>query len=166
LTEGRDAGGKHHFHQRLYHHRTSMWIATHFALACIWLGCIVTDLITVRTLQPDGDGLRLQLSRLQWKLAAYVELPAFLGVLLTGGYSLATPRTVTTGFLVMLTVGLLTIFLNVFKVWLIRKRLSAALKGSWATHDKLVYFQRQLGALVLAGVVTAIAAGASGRIGG
>jgi hypothetical protein len=137
--------------------------SVHSALACIWLGCIVTEIIVERNLSFTGEGFRVRLSQLNWKVAAYVEVPAFLGVLVTGAYILGTPHAMSPGFQVMITVGLLTIFLNVFKVWLIYKRLSAALRSSWAAHEKLIYFQRVLGVLVLAGVLTAIVAGVIGK---
>ena len=138
-------------------------LSAHFALASIWLGCIVTELIVVRVLRSAGEDLRLRLSELHWKVAAAVEAPAFLGVLVTGAYQLGAPHSASPGFQVMVTGGGLTIFLGVFKTWLSRKRLSAARRGSWVALEKLIYFQQKLGALVLVGVVTAIVAGIAGR---
>ena len=138
-------------------------LAAHLGLAFLWLGCIATVAIVSRTVFL-GDESRLQLSRLHWMVAAFVELPTFLGVLFTGAQALGEPHSASLGFKLMLTVGLLTIFFAVFKVWLIFKRFSAARRGSWPAHDLLVGFQRQLSICILFGVFTATAAGLAGRI--
>ena len=138
-------------------------LAAHLGLACLWLGCIATVAIVSRTAFV-GDESRLQLSKLHWLVAAFVELPAFLGVLFTGAQALGEPHSAGLGFKLMLTVGLLTIFFGVFKVWLIYKSWSAARRGSWPAHDLLVGFQRQLSLCILVGVFVAIAAGLAGRL--
>lgn len=139
---------------------TPLFRSAHFALAGIWLGCIVTEFIVERALGSIGDDFRVRLSQLNWKIASFVEAPAFIGVLVTGAYTLAMPHGVGLAFQVMLTAGLLTIFLAVFKVWLVYKSRSAALEGKWTAHGKLIYFQRMLGTLVLLGVLVSIIAGA------
>jgi hypothetical protein len=137
--------------------------SAHFAFAGIWLGCVITQYIVERALGSSGDDFRLRLSQLNWKIAAFVEAPAFTGVLVTGAYTLAMPHGVGLAFQVMLTAGLLTIFLAVFKVWLVFKCRSAALTEKWAAHGKLIYFQRMLGVLVLLGVLLSIIAGAASK---
>jgi hypothetical protein len=148
------------------HYMPELLRFAHLAFACIWLGCIVTQLIVERSLFAAGEDFRLRSSQLNWRIAVFVEVPAFVGVLVTGAYTLAMPHAVGLGFQVMLTAGVLTVFLSVFKVWLIYKRLSAARRNSWSTHEKLVYFQRSMGVLVLFGVFISIIAGAISRSGG
>jgi hypothetical protein len=134
--------------------------SAHFAFAGIWLGCIVTELIVERAFRSSGDDFRVQASQLNWSVSALVEVPAFVGLLVTGAYILAMPHGVGLAFQVMLTAGLLTIFLGVFKVWLIFKRRSAALRSKWSVHEKLGHFQGMLSFLVLLGVLASIIAGA------
>jgi hypothetical protein len=141
---------------------SDLLVSAHYALACLWLGGMVTSVVVDRTLASTGEDFRVRLSELHWRVAAYVELPAFLGVLVTGAISLGHPHAWSRGFQVMVTSGLLTLFLGVFKTWLVRKRLAAARGGRWVALEKLSYFQGKLGALVLLGVLTAIVAGVAG----
>ena len=137
----------------------------HLGLACVWLGGLLAALIVDLTLAPAGEAVRARLSRFHWALAACVETPAFLGVFLTGAYILSSPHTAGLGFQVMVTAGVLAIFLSVFKVWLTYKRLLAMRRSSWLAYEKLSYYQGILGYLVLVGVLVATLAGAMSRIG-
>jgi hypothetical protein len=137
----------------------------HLGLACVWLGCILAAIIVDLTLAPAGEVVRARLARFHWALAACVETPAFLGVFVTGAYILSSPHAAGLGFQVMVTAGVLAIFLNVFKVWLTYKRLLAMRRSSWLTLEKLSFYQSVLGYLVLIGVLTATLAGAATRMG-
>jgi hypothetical protein len=142
---------------------SELLVSAHFALAALWLGCIFTEVIVARALFAAGPDFRVRVSQLRWKVAALVEMPAFLCVLVTGAYTLGAPHAVGTSFQVMLTVGGLTIFLGVFNTWLVYKRLAAARAGRWAVLEKLIYLQQKLGLLVLLGVLTALVAGILSR---
>lgn len=140
--------------------------SAHIALSGLWLGCIVTGLLVGRNLRLAGEDLRWRRAQLSWQMAVVVEAPAFLGVLGTGASLLGQPHGVNLGVQVMVTAGLLSLFLGVFKVWLSYKQWAAAQAGRWATLEKLGIFHRMLGGLVLLGVVVAIVGGAMGRSAG
>ena len=137
--------------------------AAHFLFAGLWLGCILTEALFERVLGSAGRPAQRLLAELHWKVDVFVEVPAFVGVLVTGALMLPAPHAVGTPFVVMLAVGMMAIFLNVFCVWLVHKRRNAARREHWQAFDKLDFFQHKLGALVLLGVLVAVLAGAAGR---
>jgi hypothetical protein len=136
----------------------------HFALAGLWLCSIIAEMVIAQNLLSALDGLRLRLCAVNWRIAFFVEVPSILGLFASGAYLLSRPHASSVGFHLMLTVGVSAIFLGIFKVWLTHASLSAARRSSWVAYEKLSYFQRLLGVMVLSGVLVAIIGGAISKI--
>jgi hypothetical protein len=136
------------------------WHAAHLLLAWLWLGGLLAALIAERALRRAGPPSHLRRAELRWRLGAWLELPASLGMLLSGALLLSQPHEVGRGFIVMVVAGLMAIFFNIFSAWLIHKRRAAARGGRWASFDKLDALLRRLGLLVLLATAAALFAGA------
>lgn len=133
-----------------------LWV--HLLLVGVWLGCVLTEALFERALLGKGHDLELVLVALHKKVDMVVEIPAFMGVLLTGGWmlSMAPPSGVLhtkIGF------GLLAIAANVYCVWLVFARARAAQAGQWDVFARLDHRQHVFGAVVLLGLVVAASLG-------
>ena len=136
------------------------WHAAHLLLAVLWLASLLAAMIAERTLRRAGPPSHLQRAELRWRIGAWLEVPASLGMLLSGARLLSQPHDVGRGFIVMVVAGLMAIFFNIFSAWLIHKRRAAARGGRWASFDKLDALLRRLGLLVLVTAAAALFAGA------
>lgn len=56
----------------------------HLTFAALWIGCILTEALFERALLAGDRASHLQLARLHARVDLLVEMPAFMGVLLTG----------------------------------------------------------------------------------
>jgi hypothetical protein len=113
-----------------------------------------------RALLGKGREQELILAALHKRVDVFVEIPAFLAVVITGGLmlpnALQSPALVTKiGF------GLLAVLTNVYCVWLVFRRLSHALAGDWAAFSRVDRLQHKFGAIVLAGILAALGIGLS-----
>jgi len=142
----------------------SLLLALHLIFASVWLGCILTEALFERALLAEDRAAHRVLARLHVRVDKLIELPAILGVLGTGLalFSQSWPR--TPSFYVMAGTGVAAIGLNVFCVWLVYRRRSAASTGAWSMFDRLDHIQHKAGAGVLLLVLTALAAGVWGRV--
>lgn len=137
--------------------RMSLMLVLHLTFAGIWLGCILVEV----AFEHGGGGgdMRLYISKLHWGVDKFIEVPAFMGVLLTGGVLIAqaamTPLLWTkTAF------GAVAILFNIACVWLVRVRLAHALRGDAQAWERADYWQHKLGGIVLAGLLMALGIGA------
>jgi hypothetical protein len=138
-------------------------LALHLVFASIWLGCILTEALFERALLAEDRSTHLVLARLHARVDNLIELPAILVVFATGLalFSQSWPR--TPSFYVMAFAGAAAIGLNVFCVWLVYRRRSAASAGAWSQFARFDHIQHRAGAGVLLLVVAALVAGVWGK---
>lgn len=136
----------------------SLLLFLHLLFVGIWLGCVLTEALFERALLGKGREFELVLVALHKKVDLVVEIPAFVGVLLTGGWMLSmTPPSpllhAKIGF------GLLAIVANTYCVWLVFARARAAQAGQWERFAALDHRQHMFGAVVLLGLLGAASVG-------
>lgn len=141
----------------------SLLLALHLIFAAVWLGCILTEALFERALLAEDRAAHLALARLHVRVDNFIELPAILVVLGTGLvlFTQAWPRTAS--FFVMAIAGAAAIGLNLFCVWLVYRRRSAASAGAWSRFVHLDRIQHRAGAGVLLLVMVALVAGVWGK---
>ncbi len=130
----------------------------HLLLIGVWLGCVITEALFERALLGQGRPQELILTRLHKRVDLFVEIPAFVGVLLTGGAMLShAPASAwlhaKVGF------GLIAIAANAWCVWLVWRRASLAEQGKWAEFEAVDHQQHAFGAVVLVAMLLALGLG-------
>lgn len=131
----------------------------HIVAALIWFGCVLTEAVLERV----GDGsetIRQFISEAHWRIDLYLETPAFVVALFSGGH-LAGVLAWTPAIAVMVVSGLIAAGANVYCVVLVRRRLAAA----QASHSSL-WFEidnrlHRWGAVVLVAQLAALGAAAT-----
>lgn len=131
--------------------------AVHLAAAGLWLGCVCTEVVFERALASDP----LRLAQLHRRVDAAVELPACLVVLLTGLAMLTLRgRAPWDAWLAAkIALGAVALAANAMCARLVWRRATCAQAGDtqgFATADRR---QHRWGAVVLAGLVAALALG-------
>jgi hypothetical protein len=129
----------------------------HLTLISVWLGCILVEAIYEHSID-HSDGMRLFISKLHWATDKYVEIPAFLGVLVTGSYML-TSSIMTPLLWVKVVFGMIAIIFNAICVGLVVKRLACAKAGDFKGWESLDHKQHKYGAVVLIALVIALIIG-------
>lgn len=130
----------------------------HVCCAGVWLGCIATEALFERALLGKGRTQEMILAELHKRVDLAVEAPAFVLLLLTGAAMLATAAP---DALLHAKIGLgaVAVAANLYCIWLVFRRAAAARAGRWDAFARLDHRQHVYGAVVLAGVVLALAAG-------
>jgi hypothetical protein len=130
----------------------------HLVFVGLWLGCVLTEALFERALLGQGRDKALILARLHKRVDLLVEIPAFAVVLLTGGAMLA--HSVPSALLhAKIGFALLAVAANSYCVWLVFRRERFATKQQWAEFDAADHLQHKVGALVLLGILAALAMG-------
>lgn len=129
----------------------------HIFFMAAWVGCILVEALYEHSIAPTPE-MRRFVSELHWRTDTFIEIPAFLAVLLTGGALLhAAPMN---GVLwTKVACGLIAIAVNTGCVWLVLARLRAARANNFATWEKLDHWQHKLGAVVLLALLAALTLG-------
>lgn len=135
----------------------------HLTFAALWAGCILTEALFERALLAGDRASHLTLARLHVRVDLLIEIPAFIGVLITGTILGLQPHPASLANSVMMLSGLGAIAANLYCVWLVFKRCNAAESEDWQRFDRLDHLQHKFGALVLLFVVAALVAGIGGR---
>ncbi|MDT8991482.1 hypothetical protein RQP54_11480 [Curvibacter sp. APW13] len=136
----------------------SVVLFIHLCLVGVWLGCVLTEALFERALLGQGRAQELLLARLHKKVDVVVEIPAFLGVLLTGALMAAqVPMTAVLQWKIVF--GLIAIGANLYCVRLVWARLALAEAGDWDGFAAVDHRQHQWGAVVLAGLLGALGLG-------
>jgi hypothetical protein len=136
----------------------SVLLPLHLTFVGIWLGCVLTEALFERALLGKGREQELILVALHKRVDILVEIPAFLVVLVTG--ALMLPAADASPLLVAkITFGLLAIATNIYCVWLVFRRASAASTGRREEFARLDHLQHKFGAVVLLAVVVALVIG-------
>jgi uncharacterized membrane protein len=130
----------------------------HLLLIGLWLGCVLTEALFERALLGQGRAQELILTRLHKRVDLFIEIPAFVGVLLTGGAMLVhAPASAwlhaKVGF------GLLAIAANAYCVVLVWRRARLAEQGLWAEFEEVDHQQHAFGAVVLVAMLVALGLG-------
>lgn len=125
----------------------------------------MTEALFERALLPEGSKARKVLAHLHVRVDKIVEIPAILGVLATGAILWMQMPPSNRGFHLMLAAGSVGIVANAYCVWLVFERKRAASSDNWAHFEALDHQQHKYGAIVLLGVLVALAAGIWGRTG-
>lgn len=131
----------------------------HLVLLSAWLGCILVEAIYEHSIEKT-DGMRIFVSRLHWTTDKFIEIPAFVGVLLTGAV-MATQVAMTPLLALKILFGLIAIIFNAICVVLVMKRLryaNAADFDAWA-WEAIDHRQHVYGAVVLIGLLLALGIG-------
>ncbi len=132
-------------------------IFLHLISVALWIGCVVVEGIYEHSIDKSPT-MRNFISKLHWNTDKYVEIPAFIVVLLTGGY-LLMGRPMTPLLATKVGFGALAIFLNAVCVWLVIKRLRFANAGDYAAWERVDHLQHKLGGLVAVAMVLALVLG-------
>ena len=138
-------------------------LAFHFGFATIWLGCVITEALFERALLAGDRSAHLTLSDLHVRVDKFIEIPAILVVVVTGVWMWLNATPTSTSFYVMLVAGLIAIVANFYCVLLVFKRRDAAHLECWDEFDRLDLLQHKIGAIVLFGLLVALASGVAGR---
>ncbi|MES2949592.1 MAG: hypothetical protein V4858_13705 [Pseudomonadota bacterium] len=130
----------------------------HIVFIGVWLGCVVTEALFERALLGQGRAQELILVGLHKRVDIFVEIPAFLVVLVTGGLMWANAAP-STALHAKIGFGVLAILANVYCVWLVFRRAKAATAGDWEQFARLDLLQHKFGAIVLIGILGALGLG-------
>jgi putative copper export protein len=135
----------------------SALLAVHLACAGIWLG-VLTEVLFERALLGQGRPQELVLARLHQRVDLWVEVPAFIALLLTGVLMFAGAPS-NTLLMFKIGAGVLAIAANAYCVWLVFRRAGAAQRSDWQRFDLLDRTQHPYGAVVLGALLAALATG-------
>ncbi|WP_296509363.1 hypothetical protein [Rhodoferax sp.] len=135
-------------------------LVLHLLSIGLWLGCVLTEALFERALLGQGRASELLLADLHKRVDIWVEIPAFMAVVVTGGLILAQ---VPPSFWLALKVGLglLAVLANSLCVGVVFARAKAAHAGQWERFEQLDSVQHKLGAIVLVGMLGALLVGLS-----
>lgn len=136
----------------------SLLLLTHLVFAGLWLGCVLTEVLFERALLGRGRDSEAILAELHRRVDLFVEIPAFLAVLLTGTLMVANLNP-TPALYTKIAFGALAIIANIFCVRLVLRRTRAATNGQWEEFARLDHLQHKLGAVVLLGILAALGMG-------
>jgi hypothetical protein len=133
-------------------------LVTHLVFVGVWLGCVLTEALFERALLGHGRDKEKILANLHKKVDIIVEIPAFIIVLVTGGLLLAGSVPSTLLF-VKVSCGIVALLANVYCICLVFRRAACALNDDWDGFVRLDDLQHKYGALVLLGILGALAIG-------
>lgn len=128
-------------------------------LICIsaWLGCVLVEAILEHSIDKSPD-MRIFISKVHWSTDKFIEIPAFMGVFITGGLML--PQTTVSPLLwTKIAFGLIAIVFNAICVGLVLKRLGYAKAGDFLGWEAVDRKQHKFGAVVLIAMLIALAIG-------
>ncbi|HZW12545.1 MAG TPA: hypothetical protein VFF81_05055 [Noviherbaspirillum sp.] len=130
----------------------------HLVFAGLWLGCVLTEVLFERALLGRGKDYEVILAGLHRRVDLFVEIPAFLAVLVTGALMVAN---VNPGPVLhtKIAFGVLAIAANIYCVSLVLRRAKAATEGHWEEFARLDHLQHKFGAVVLLGILAALGIG-------
>lgn len=136
----------------------AMLLLLHLLFVGVWLGCVLTEALFERALLGRGRAHELLLADLHKRVDAWVEIPAFVAVVVTGCVLLiqAAP---SFWLYAKVALGLLAVLTNGVCVGLVFARASAAHAGNGQRFDQLDHLQHKLGAVVLLALLGALGVG-------
>lgn len=135
-----------------------MLLLLHLMLVGLWLGCVLTEALFERALLGKGRAYELLLADLHKRVDGWIEIPAFVAVVVTGGM-LLTQASPSVWLKIKLTLALLAVLANGVCVGVVFVRAKAAHRGDWPRFERLDRLQHQLGAVVLLALLGALGVG-------
>jgi hypothetical protein len=128
-------------------------------LLCVagWTGCVLVEGIYEHSIDRSAP-MRRFVSELRWRTDKYIEIPAFLGALVTGGLMVGSVA-MTPLLATKIAFGLIAVVANAYCVWLVFRRLGLARAGEFSAWEAIDESQHKFGAVVLLGLVVALAIG-------
>jgi len=136
----------------------TMLLIFHILFIGLWLGCVLTEALFERALLGRGREYELVLADLHKRVDVWIEIPAFVAVVVTGGVLFA--RAAPGAWLnIKVALGLLAVLTNGVCVGLVFARAKAAHSGNWERFDHLDHVQHKLGAVVLIALLGALVVG-------
>lgn len=130
----------------------------HLSFVGIWLGCVLTEALFERAFLGSGRENEKILASLHKRVDLFVEIPAFIGVLVTG-FMMFNSEALTTLLIVKIILGLIAIIANVYCVHLVFQRVTFAEKEMWQEFGEADHIQHKVGAIVLLGIIAALGVG-------
>ncbi len=88
----------------------------------------------------------------------FVEIPAFILVIVTGSI-LLVELSITTWLAVKIAMVFIAIAANIYCVWLVFARVKYSRACNWDAFDSADHLQHKVGAIVLVGILGALAMG-------
>jgi hypothetical protein len=135
-------------------------LTLHLVAIGLWLGCILTEALFERALLAAPNDSRLTLATLHKRVDLFVEIPAFVAVLVSGALLLrGAPITAMLGLKV--ACAMLAIVANLYCVRLVFVRLAHAQAGRWHEFAQVDAVQHKMGAVVLVALLAALGLGAT-----
>jgi putative copper export protein len=133
-------------------------LALHLIFIGVWLGCIVTEALFERALLGKGTTQKAILGALHKKVDIFVEIPAFMLVLITGIMMIsAAPESPL--FLTKIGFGMLAILANIYCVWIVFKRSKHASEADWDAFKRVDHILHKVGAIIPIGILIALGIG-------
>ena len=105
-----------------------------------------------------GREQELILAALHKRVDIFVEVPAFMGVLITGGFLLSGAG-IRLLLKIKIAIALVAIAANAFCVFLVFKRSAHARVGNWQGFAQTDSIQHKVGAVVLLGILISLCMG-------
>ena len=135
-----------------------MLLILHLLFIGLWLGCVLTEALLERALLGRGRAHELLRADLHKRVDVWIEIPAFVAVVVTGGmlFAQAAP---SAWLNIKVALGLLAVLINGVCVGLVFARAKAAHSGNWERFDRLDHVQHKLGAVVLLALLGALGVG-------
>jgi hypothetical protein len=133
----------------------------HLLALGLWVGCIATETVFEHTTGKE-PGMAAAIARLHVKVDLWVETPAFLVVLASGG-SMYGEAAITPLFGWKILTGLAAIAVNAFCVWVVLARHGAMVAGDLPRAERLDDWQHKSGALLVVLIALALALAAIDR---
>ncbi len=135
----------------------------HVLFAGLWLGCVLTEALFERALFSKDREQALKLARLHVRVDQFVELPAMLGVLITGAVRIEAPA-LTPWLIAMIVCGVVALMANAFCIGIVFRRAAAADAGEMERFERLDHLQHKIGTVVLLGLLGALATGLAAHL--
>ncbi len=135
-------------------------LLVHLLFVGVWLGCVLTEALFERALLGQGREHERILVGLHKRVDVWIEIPAFVGVLISGGFLLSHAAWSST-LQAKIMLGLVAIATNIYCVRLVFLRAKAVDSGDWPQFEALDHLQHKWGAVVLVAILLALGLGAS-----
>ena len=139
--------------------KTTLFLV-HLLFVGVWLGCVLTEALFERALLGQGREQERILVGLHKRVDVWIEIPAFVGVLISGGFLLSQAAWSST-LQAKIMLGLVAIAANIYCVRLVFRRAKAVDSGDWPQFEALDHLQHKWGAVVLVAILLALGLGAS-----
>ena len=136
----------------------SVTVGIHVLAAGAWLGCVLTEALFERALLGTNRENEKILSRLHKRVDIFIEIPAIVVVAVTG-VLLFLQYEPTNLLYAKVSMAATAIAANLYCVFLVFERARSAQAEEWDAFDKADHLQHKVGAIVLLGIIGAIALG-------